>query len=161
MVRNISRIATLAAVVALATACSSAPTGPTAEAPKAPTVKTLGYDINIPVLADAMRLRDQYPAGIAIAPIAAQERWDYTRTYQGSPNVYFGPTGPLCEYVYAGIVVAPYQAASKDTFTSADWPTMEAGVTWQWVGRFVYTMAAAPGTYKPDPTGSYCSSPRK
>ncbi len=116
----------------------------------------LTYAINIPDPSVVFDLLKIYPDGVHTSPIEAQRRWDYTATYHGSPNVYFGATAPQCQYPGVGIVVAPYSVAALLTFTAADWPGigLERGLTYAWVGRFVYTRAAAPGEYM---TGALCA----
>ncbi len=120
----------------------------------------LSYDINIPSASVAFDLKALYPTGIHTTPLDAQAHWNYTATYQGSPNVYYGPTAPHCEYPGVGIVVAPVRVAGMFTFTAADWPGigLDPGVTYTWLGRFVYTAAAAPGSYTIDPTGATCAA---
>ncbi len=140
----------------LVQACSSSPLGPTVLTQK-PAVRELDYDINIPNLSVVAALREQYPNGVWTNPVAAQQRWNYTAAYHGSPNVYYGETAPCREYQRVGIVVAPLHVAAMDTFTAADWPSvLEAGFSYAWVGRFTYTAVAAPGSYVIDHTAS-CS----
>lgn len=150
----------LLALLVVVSACGGSPTTPTAIV-SAPALREIGYAINIPSPTIAAALQRAYPTGVRVPPVQAQIQWDYTSAYGGSPNVYFGEIGPRCEYPGVGIVVAPLTAATVDRFTAADWPMLEAGVTYTWIGRFVYTAAAAPGTFSYDPTGASCSSPRK
>jgi hypothetical protein len=141
-------------VIALSTAaCAVQPTGPS-EIKKAPAIVEMAYAINVPVLADLQVYRSQFPGGVRLSPIAAQSRWDYTRAYGGSPNVYYGNTAPKCQnYFWTSIVIAPYGAASKDAFTSVDWPNagLDQGVTYAWSGYFTYSRAALPSEFTINP----------
>lgn len=134
----------------------SVPSAPTAV--PAPKLSYVSYDVNVPTASLAFSLKFQYPEGIQTSPIDAQRRWDYTSTYLGSPNVYYGETSPHCEYPGVGIVVAPRSVAGMSSFTAGDWPGMgyEAGVTYIWLGRFTYTAPAPVGSYYSDPTGAGC-----
>lgn len=155
------RISSLIIVAALASACGAhSPTAPAPVAPAPVVLHEMSYDINIPNAKIVFDLRFAYPQGIHTSPLDAQARWDYTFAYGGSPNVYYGETGPHCEYVRAGIVVAPRSVAGLLTFTAGDWPGigLEAGVTYTWVGRFVFTATPAPGSYVSDPTGALCGA---
>lgn len=121
----------------------------------------MSFDINIPDPGLAVRLRGQYPDGVQMSPMSAQRTWDYTKEYGGSPNVYFGETSPKCEYIRAGIVVAPRAVAAVDTFTSLDWPGigLVPGDTYRWLGRFAYAEIPPVGSYKIDPTAQ-CNVPK-
>lgn len=144
------QFAILALVTLTLSACGVV--SPVAPTVAAPVTHTLAYDINVPDVALSLQLRGEFPDGVRMAPVAAQAHWDYTRTYGGSPNVYYGAVGPQCPtYVRTGIVIAPLSAASKPTFTSADWPGggLEAGVTYEWVGRFAFSEVAPVGSYSP------------
>lgn len=144
----------------LVSGCSHGPLAPTPAAAPAPSDIT--YAINIPDRGLATALIAANPNGLHLAPYDAQQQWNYTAAYGGSPNVYYGETAPHCEYPGVGIVVAPLRAAQLAQFTASDWPAIAApGVTYAWLGRFVYTAVATPGTYVYDPTGSGCSVPRK
>lgn len=107
----------------------------------------VGFDINIPTSKVASVYQMQYPQGVKMSPVEAQNRWDYTAAYGGTPNVYYGSTSPKCEYNLVGIVVAPYSVASKPTFTASEWSIFEPGNVYEWVGRFVVADVARPGTY--------------
>lgn len=121
----------------LTVGCGANPTAPTS-AP-APAMRVVDYTINVPTTDIAAGLRAQYPTGVLLSPVAAQQQFDYTAAYHGTPNVYAGDVATSTgTYTDTGIVVAPYAAASKSTFTSADWPVMPAGVTYQWRGTFAY-----------------------
>lgn len=148
----------IAALVSLA--CSS-PASMPSSVKAAPVFRDMDYDINIPFPGIAHVLQSDYPNGIRIAPMEAQRAYDYTAAYLGTPNVYFGETAPQCQYPGVGIVVAPRAVASVAQFGARDWPglTLDAGVTYVWVGRFVYTAIADPTTYTIDPT-QRCNSPR-
>lgn len=151
----------IAFVALLACACGAhSPTAPTMAAPI--VLHDMSYDINIPNPIIASDLRYAYPEGIHTSPMDAQRRWDYTNIYGGSPNVYYGPTSPHCEYPGVGIVVAPRSVAGLNTFTANDWPGigLEGGLTYAWLGRFVYTAVAQPGSYVIDPTGALCAARR-
>ena len=131
-------------------ACSYTKSG-TAPSPVV-TPQSITYAINIPDPIKARALVDAYPNGVLEAPRQAQNDWNYTATYLGSPNVYYGELAPPnCTYPGVGIVVAPQAVASVETFTSLDWPNigLEPNVTYQWLGRFVYTAPADPSTYHP------------
>lgn len=132
----------------LTAACSSNLTGPTTiQAPKVTNIP-IGFDINIPDIAVVQRMKLTYPQGITISPIEAQRKWDYTAAYGGTPNVYAGTVSPHCTpYVMTGIVIAPLAAASALNPTPGQWSVLEAGQTYEWVGNFVYTRIAQPGTY--------------
>ena len=109
------------------------------------------YAINIPDPIKARTLEDTYPNGILESPLQAQHDFDYTATYLGSPNVYYGELAPPnCTYQGVGIVVAPHGVAGMETFTQLDWPGigLEPGF-YRWLGRFVYTAPADPSTYHP------------
>lgn len=137
-------------IVALLTAaCSSNLTGPTTILPvKAAT--PIGFDINIPDIAVVQQMKLTYPHGITISPIEAQRKWDYTAAYGGTPNVYAGMASPHCTpYIMTGIVIAPLAAASSLNPTPSQWSALEAGQTYEWVGNFVFTRIAQPGTYFP------------
>lgn len=123
-------------------------------------VRPMAFDINIPDPALAVRLRGQYPDGVQMSPLQAQRTWDYTSAYGGSPNVYFGETSPKCEYIRAGIVVAPRAVAGADTFTSLDWPGigLVPGDTYRWVGRFAFAEIPPPGSFVHDPSVT-CNTP--
>lgn len=154
-----SASALLVCVSLILAACSSSPTGPTTLTAK-PALRELDYDINIPDITTTLALQRAYPNGTQTPPVIAQGRWNYTAAYGGSPNVYYGEIAPKCEYFRVGIVVAPYRVASMETFTSSDWPgVLEAGVTYTWVGRFVFAKVAPPNSYTYDPT-ALCSAPR-
>ena len=114
--------------------------------------QSITYAINIPDPIKARALVGAYPNGVLEAPRQAQNDWNYTATYLGSPNVYYGELAPPnCTYPGVGIVVAPQAVASVETFTSLDWPGigLEPGITYQWLGRFGYTAPADPSTYHP------------
>ncbi len=147
---------TVVLIALLATACSSKIVS-VAPSPVTPAPTAMTYAINIPDAVLAQKLKGDNPEGVQLPPVDAQARWDYTATYAGSPNVYFGDHAPwtgvdcsghqiigLQEYMGAGIVVAPRNVASVETFTAKDWPELPltAGVTYAWLGRFEY---AAPG----------------
>lgn len=135
--------------------CSRPPLGPS-ETPK-PAIRTIGYDINIPDVRVVNDLKGHYPEGFEGTPLEAQTRWNYTAAYRGTPNVYYGEVSPRCEYRLVGIVVAPFRVAGMQQFTSKDWPgPLEPGITYSWLGRFVYTAIADPSTYVIDPTAT-CS----
>lgn len=155
------RSLTLAIVAVLASACSSTHAG-TAPTP-VKVVTDMDYNINIPDPHTFTSLVGAFGARVPIAPLDAQRQWDFTATYGGSPNVYFGDTAPHCgQYTQTGIVVAPRAVAGMAQFTAADWPTLtglEPGVTYRWVGLFVYSRAAAPGTYTYDPDSLLCWHP--
>lgn len=119
------------------------PMGPSTIKPARPNVP-VGFDINIPESKITAVWWVQYPNGIKISPVEAQRKWDFTAAYGGTPNVYYGPSAPKCEYQMVGITVAPYSVASMLTFTSADWPIFEPGNTYEWVGRFVTALPARP-----------------
>ncbi len=152
---------TLLIVMVLSSACTmhnpSAPTSPAA----APLMSEMDYDINVPTPQALSELRFAHPDGVHTSPLNAQHLWDYTAAYGGSPNVYFGDVSPHCQYIRAGIVVAPISVAGRDTFTAGDWPRigLEPGLTYVWVGRFVYTSVALPGSYVSDPSGAMCWQP--
>lgn len=146
-----ARLVLVFAVLACA-ACGSSPAGPTTIVAPAAHLE-MDYDINIADLGQASALRLQYPHGVEIAPYAAQQRWDQTVAYGGSPNVYYGPIGPpLQTYQGAGIVVAPLKVAQMATFTADDWPGigLEPGAVYVWIGRFVYTQPVPLGTCNPN-----------
>jgi len=140
---------TVFALTLLATACGAAnPNAPspttTAAAPAAETLTTITYAINIPNRITFQELLTQYPDGRLMAPMTAQQAYDYTATYHAA-NVYYGPMAPETKaYHMAGIVVAPVSVASQDSFDNAEWPNeygqFEKGRR-QWLGRFVYTIA--------------------
>lgn len=139
------------------TGCQSV-TAPTAAA-SVPAIRQVGYDINIPNIQTVLDLQRRYPGGTSMPPLTAQNTFDYTHEYGGSPNVYFGEVAPKCEYILVGIVVAPLGVAGMQTFTSRDWPVMEPGYTYEWHGRFVMALPAPLGTYVIDPKAT-CSTPR-
>ena len=118
--------------------CAGNPAAPSTAATSAtPSMQMMDYTINVPTSAVLVAMRTAYPNGVLMAPVAAQQQFDYTTAYHGSPNVYAGETAPaLGTYPGASIVVAPYAAASAPTFTSAQWPLYPAGVTYQWHGTF-------------------------
>lgn len=129
-------------------------------APSLPTApRLLDYDINVPSPLLAQNYNNTYPGGYFHAPLTAQRQFDYTATYGGSPNVYYGDVAPHCEYPGVGIVVAPRVVAALDEFDARDWPTMPAG-RYQWVGRFVYARVPTPSEYHLDPSGIGCAVPR-
>lgn len=152
----------VALVAALTVACTGSKdlTGPSTVSLPTQT-RFLTYDINIPDPKLAVQLRGQYPDGVQMSPMSAQRVWDYTQAYGGSPNVYFGDTSPRCEYIRAGIVVAPRAVAAVDTFTSLDWPGigLEPGTTYRWLGRFAYAEIPPAGSYHLDPTAQ-CNVPK-
>lgn len=119
------------------------PMGPSTIKPARPNVP-VGFDINIPTSKITQVWAIQYPNGIKISPVEAQRKWDYSAAYYGTPNVYYGPQAPKCEYWMVGITVAPLSVASKMTFTSSDWPIFEPGYTYEWIGRFVTAFPAGP-----------------
>lgn len=135
----------VALVLSIAAAgCSkSSPLAPSIPEPVA-TTTTITYAINIPNRMTAQALLTQYPNGRLMAPMTAQQLYDYTAIYH-APNVYYGPLAPpTAAYRLAGIVVAPVNVASKDTFEASEWPNEygqfeKAHV--QWLGRFTYTIA--------------------
>ena len=136
------------AILFLTTACSSNPVTPTTITP-AKVPQAVQYDINIPFNNVAMNLKLQNPSGIFLSPIAAQQQFDYTTAYGGTPNVYAGETQPKCPpYLGAGIVIAPRRVASIPEFKGTDWPGigLDPGTTYQWLGHFVYAMPAPAGT---------------
>lgn len=160
--RAFRRMASIVAVLALAaSACGVSKSNILApSAPITVALREVSYDINIPFRDVANSLKATYPNGIRMAPFEAQRQFDFTAAYKGSPNVYYGEVAPHCEYPGVGIVVAPLHVASLAEFISSDWPGLfEPGFTYIWVGRFVYTAAAAPGTYVIDPNAT-CSTPR-
>lgn len=118
-------------------ACGHNPTGPS----EAPAPQVIQYAINVPTVALQQQFNGEYPNGVSMPPIQAQNIWDFRDAFGGAPNVYFGPTAPsFGSYNGIGIVVAPVAAASKQTWTAADWPAIGAGT---WLGRF------AVANYKP------------
>lgn len=125
--------------------------------PVAPTVvpvppSQVTYAINIPEVLLAHSLAAQWPNGIRLSPLDAQRQYDYTATYKGSPNVYYGETAPMvCTYENAGIVVAPRTIAGMSQFTALDWPGigLDPGITYEWLGRFAYAEPAPIGSYVP------------
>lgn len=139
--------------------CGTVPS-PVSPTPVVERQAEVDYDINVPSPQLAASLRFQYPNGVHVSPLDAQRQWDYTAAYGGSPNVYYGETAPACEYLGVGIVVAPHAVAGLATFHAGDWPGLgwEPGVTYVWVGRFVYAAIALPGTYtiNPNVTGATC-----
>lgn len=156
----------LALLVSLSLVACASPTQPTAP-PRAPTLalKTtdLTYAINVPDPALAIRLAGLYPDGVRKSPREAQGLWDYTAAYGGSPNVYYGPTAPQCEYQGVGIVVAPEDVAGMEIFGAADWPggPVQPGVVYAWLGRFAFAAVPASGSYQIDPSGASCWHPGK
>lgn len=141
------------AIVALL--CASCAELPTAPAPGAAPVSSerhvaLTYAINIPDPTTAQALITAHPIGVAISPVDAQAQYDFTAAYGGTPNVYAGRSAPAGTYFSAGIVTAPYAIASVASFHAYEWPDQygqsPAGVIYDWLGRFVYTMvgSAAP-----------------
>ena len=131
----------LALLGAMAAACNGAPTSPSLAQP---VTATLGYTINVPNVATAAALRNEFPQGIALAPIAAQARFDYTSAYHGSPNVYYGATAPDPSiYHLTGIVVAPYAVANQAEFFGREWASagLDALTLYRWVGTFEYAEA--------------------
>jgi len=142
------RAVTVLALALVASACSSAnPAAPTATplvVAAAPTLVTITYAINIPNRIVFQDLVTLYPEGRLMAPMTAQQAYDYTATYHMA-NVYYGPLAPETKaFAMAGIVVAPVSVASQDSFDNAEWPNeygqFEKGRQ-QWLGRFVYTIA--------------------
>lgn len=136
------RVLILALVALLSIACSQSSTQPTA-VPTAPQPVAITYAINIPIPVIAQQLTTQYPNGVSMAPLDAQRAYDYTCQYQGAPNVYWGPVAPPSGiYTNVGILVAPADAASKLTFTGADWPAINTGhpatQPYTWTGLFAY-----------------------
>lgn len=129
--------------------CGAVPVAPTpATVPPTP----FAYAINVPDTQLAQTLRAYYPQGVHVSPIEAQAHFDYTATYGGTPNVYYGPVAPPCQsYVNTSIIIAPQGAAGKRTFTSVDWPGahLDSGVTYEWVGGFEVAYPALPGSYVP------------
>lgn len=127
---------------------SCASRGPVAPTPATPTIERITYTINVPLPELYRTLADSAPHGILLNPIEAQARYDFSAAYGGSPNVYYGELAPpVGQYQNAAILVAPRSAASKDTFTSADWPGLVAlrpGVTYGWIGFFEYTQPGRP-----------------
>jgi hypothetical protein len=122
-------------IAMLCGACASAPAHPAPVPDAAPVA--IQYAINIPSAVIANQLNGQYPNGVTLSPIEAQRKFDFTSTYH-TPNVYYGiQAPPPGAYIGVGIVVAPLLAASKATFTSADWPGICAS-TCTWLGRFAY-----------------------
>lgn len=125
-------------------ACAS-PTGPSATTFSL-VRRDLTYAINIPDPQVAETLRRVYPDGIHTSPVDAQNRWNYTDLYHGTPNVYAGTsvTGGDHTYDYAGIVVAPYHIAAMAVFPASAWPNeygqSEANVEYAWLGRFAYAI---------------------
>lgn len=145
-------VSMLLLILAAMSGCSNGPAGPTAVTPT-PAVRTIGYDINVPIIEAVMVYKASFPDGINITPVEAQARYDYSDAYRGSPNVYFGATAPKCQqYIGTGIVVAPHHVATMLTFTSKDWPILEPGYTYTWVGRFVLALPATPQQYLYDPS---------
>lgn len=132
----------LAIVAAVCVGCSS----PTA--PSAVRQSDLDYTINVPRSDLAKTLQAAYPDGVRMAPVTAQDRYNFTPEYHGTPNVYAGPTiaGGLRTYSNTGIVTAPYAVASRDVFPATAWPDEygrpfggDPSVEFSWVGRFVFT----------------------
>lgn len=132
-------------LAAMAPACTSSPVAPTLDQPIART--PLGYTINVPDAYRVQQLRAEFPHGVALSPIDAQARYDYTAAYHGSPNVYYGATAPAYQgqYQMTGIVSAPYAIASQASFYGRDWPGsgLEPNTLYTWVGDFQFTMAVA------------------
>jgi len=132
----------------VASACNStnptAPSATTAAPPAAETLTTITYAINIPSRITFQELLTQYPDGRLMAPMTAQQAYDYTATYHMA-NVYYGPMAPETKaYSLAGIVVAPVSVAGQDSFAASEWPNeygQFAKARVQWLGRFTYTIA--------------------
>lgn len=127
-----------------------------------PDPSQITYTINLPDAHLVVKLQADNPNGVLMPPLTAQELWDYTAAYGGSPNVYFGETAPwqgsncagvpvpgLAEYMNTGIVVAPHAIAALETFTSLDWPNigLSPNVTYEWVGRFAYAQVGSLASY--------------
>lgn len=136
-------IVTLCAIFGSLGCSQQGPMGPSIVKPARPNVP-VGFDINIPESKITQVWAIQYPNGIKISPVEAQQKWNFTAAYGGTPNVYYGPQSPKCEYWMVGITVAPFSVASKLTFTSLDWPIFEPGEVYEWVGRFVTALPARP-----------------
>lgn len=140
-----ARILVAVALALIASGCSkSSPLAPTTPAPAAETVITIQYAINIPNRITFQELLTQYPDGRLMAPVTAQQAYDYTAVYHMA-NVYYGPLAPeTSAYGMAGIVVAPVSVASQDSFLASEWPNeygQFAKARVQWLGRFAYTIA--------------------
>lgn len=147
----------------ITTACGSntlAPTPPETPKPVAPTQIT--YAINLPDAGLVSSMQLQYPHGVTgISPVEAQARWDYSAYYDGSPNVYAGPTAPLLAtmvYKNVGILIAPILVASKPTFLGSEWSIMSPTITYEWIGQFAYAKTG-PGISSgdPNPTNPTCT----
>lgn len=132
----------LIAVLSATNACTKtqAMLAPTPTPVNVMTRLDLAYEINLPTVAMAQSLIAQYPNGIRMAPLYAQQEWNYIQVYGGA-NVYYGPTAPP-EGMYrgVGIVVAPVQVASMAVFPASLWPVLGGGsnTEYAWLGRFVY-----------------------
>lgn len=142
-------------VLCLACTLACGSVAPAAPSAPLPAPRTMDYAINIPDVAVTHDLQRQYPNGVQVNPLAAQDRWDYTHAYGGTPNVYYGETAPPCQnFLNTGVVIAPHSVAGLDAFTAKDWPGvgLETGLTYVWVGRFTYSLVAPVGSYGVCPT---------
>ena len=129
-------------------ACSQASLAPTPEAPH--VVRQMAYSINVPSFAIQSALSAQNGGTVRIPPLDAQQRWDYAAAYGGTPNVYLGEQATPCQnFLGTSVVIAPRGVAGLPTFTSLDWPGahLDAGVTYEWIGQFVFTRVAALGEF--------------
>jgi hypothetical protein len=140
------------AALLLTIGCSS-PTHPTTTARSSVeplrTPITITYAINIPYADAAHALEAQHPDGVNLSPVQAQETFNFTDAYHGTPNVYYGPLAPpVGRYVFVGIVVAPRAVAERQQFLQREWPDgcgrqYPGDTVCAWLGRFAY---AAPGS---------------
>jgi hypothetical protein len=107
------------AALLLTIGCSS-PTHPTTTARSSVeplrTPITITYAINIPYADAAHALEAQHPDGVNLSPVQAQETFNFTDAYHGTPNVYYGPLAPpVGRYVFVGIVVSSFCSANGRT----------------------------------------------
>ncbi len=128
----------------LATACGSSATAPTATVvPETVKRVAMAYEINLVSAVIVNQLNAQYPSGVQLSPVEAQQQFD-ERSIYGAPNVYYGESAPpVGSYAGTSIVIAPLTAASKETFAARDWPGLQLDATaeYYWVGRFVFAQA--------------------
>jgi hypothetical protein len=145
-----TKLSTLIAALSLVACHQLTPAAPTAPQ-AAQKVVVIPYDINVPDPITAEGLTAEFPSGVYISPVQAQKTYDFSWAYGGSPNVYAGTTNynqPIKGVSFAGLVYAPYVAASHEEFNDCDWPTeygqCDPTLTKEWLGRFTYAIYYQP-----------------